>query len=286
MRFHSEGGAHTFVFSIHRMRTRVIIFILSKLFISSTHAQQSIINARDLALSYSTVASVNTFTVQENIASIRNNGTLITLTGLNRFIKEFSSIYGSATHASQNGFTFYAGIGRMGRTVYAEQFCEAGIARRLGKSISAGIKLRYYQWIIGESGYPNSSSIMPDLNLAFHPTGHFAIGVIIRNPVRSRMSAVASERLPSSISTGFTYTLSKKVTLSMAGRQRDRILSIQSGVEYQPQDWVFLRAGMQSSPVCQSYGFGLKHKNLLLDAGMQIGTQAGNSSAISLTFLL
>ena len=274
------------MFSMHHMGTRFIIFILSSLFISRTHAQQSISNARDLSLSYSTVAPAQEIIVGENIATMRRAGTAVTLTGHNRYVKELSSCQTSVLHSTKNNLLLYAGIGRMGTSVFAEQFYEAGIAHRLSKNIVAGLKFRYYQWIVRESGYSGSSAILPDINLSYYPNERIAFGVIIRNPVRSRMSANASERLPTTQLAGLSYTLSRKINLALAGKQADKILSLHSGIEYQTRDWVFLRAGLQSSPLCQSFGFGIKHKKLFLDAGIQIGSPAGKSSGISLTFLL
>jgi hypothetical protein len=170
---------------------------------------------------------------------------------------------------------------------YAEQFFEAGISMRTAKYIAGGIRMKYYQWIPGETRYANLQAFIPEFCVAVFPTDKLSFGAIIRNPVRSRMNANVPQRLPQEILAGMAYLLSQKLQLTASVHHRTgRLLSFHAGGEYAPLGKLFIRAGLQTLPVAQSYGFGLRTKNITIDAGIQAGNLPGIISSATISFQL
>jgi len=89
------------------------------------------------------------------------------------------------------------------------------------------------------------------------------------------------------INPGISTKISEKISVALSiSQQSDLPLAVQFGGEYFYQSALFLRFGFHSVPVSETFGFGLKIKNLNLDAAIQTHSQLGNSTSIALTFLL
>ena len=175
----------------------------------------------------------------------------------------------------------------MGNNHFSEQFFETGIAKKLGRIFSAGIKFQYHQWLLNEQRYENSSVIIPEIDLYAEPLKDFSFGVIIRNPVRVRMSTIEKKKLPAMIDPGISYKVSDKLILAISTIQlSDRPISCQAGVEYKFHPRLSLRFGWHTDPVCESYGFELMLSKLKLDLSLQTHPFLGNSTSLALTFPL
>jgi hypothetical protein len=251
-------------------------------------AQLQISNARDNAMSNSTVATAPAYGIPVNNAIINNSiKTNISATVLNKYyLSELSSasIGYIKNFNSTTGISF--GIACTGTKAASEQSAAIGIAKKVNSKVSIGIKASFHRWQFEDSYYPVSQTILPEVHVVASPIKKLCLGVIIRNPVRSRMNAI-EQKLPATIISGFSYLISDKVTLASSLTQKSNdTFSIQSGVEYMFHSKIFIRAGWQTYPLSQSFGFGLNISKFFIDVSIQTQQHLGNNSSVSLIFNL
>ena len=174
---------------------------------------------------------------------------------------------------------------RMGNNFFSEQFAEAGLAKRINSKITAGISIKYHQWILKESIYVNSNTLIPSFGILIFPLKNISFGVLVRNPVRVRMNSIEENKLPAQINPGFSIKVSEKVSLACSAiQQNDLPLSTQLGLEYMFHPKLFFRTGWHTVPHTLTFGFGLKLKRFCLDTSLQTHSVLGNSTAVALTF--
>ena len=268
-----------------------LFFLFSFLIITTLNsfAQLQRIDARDLAMGNATVACMPTYGSSTNSSFIQSDKkSIISLSASNNFfIKDLSPAFVSFYKSFNDKTAIFSGIGKMGKKSFSEQFIETGIAKKLGQKFYASIIIQYHQWIVNESMYENSHSFIPTISAFANPIKNLCFGVLIRNPVRVRMNAIELNKLPAEINTGITYKVSEKVLVALSSKQRSQqALSTQLGIEYIFHSNLYFRFGWQTLPVSESFGFGLKLKNIYLDMAIKTHPTLGNSSSIGLTFLL
>lgn len=240
-----------------------------------------------MSMGDASVASFPESAIPENIALFNTDHILINTTVSNRYlIKELSPVFIYSTIPLKKQSVFTAGIGRVGGQQFSEQFGELGFAKLLGKKITAGIKIQYHQWHVNDTYYYNSNAIIPEICIYANPLRNISFGALIRNPVRFRMNAI-DKPLPVTIHSGLAIRVSEKISLACSViQQSDLPLSFQTGLEYALFTKIFIRFGCRSLPLSQSFGFGVKLTNWKLDVAYRTEPILGNSSSITLTYLL
>ena len=231
-------------------------FIFLSLFSLSVNGQQYLQDARSIATSTSFVAANHPIGTPENLATLINQKkSFIESTGINKYsiseLNAFSLAY--AKKLNDNNSLLLA-FSNMGNNAFKEQFIELGISKRIMQKFSIGVKLKYNQWKPGDDKYQTRYALLPELSLMVTALPKLNLGVIIRNPVRSRMYAL-EEKLPAAINTGASVRVSEKVTFCLASvTATGTPASVNAGLEYCYASQFTLRAGYQSYPPAQSFG--------------------------------
>jgi len=84
---------------------------------------------------------------------------------------------------------------------------------------------------------------------------------------------------------GFGYTYSKKLVMTAeAEKDIDRAERFRFGVEYHPNDVLFLRTGISSGDVQGHFGAGFRLKQLDIDLAVSVRSQLGATPIIGLTY--
>jgi hypothetical protein len=272
------------------MFIRAQVSFLIILFLSlQLSAQLPANDIRDLALSGSSVALPPRGSITENTAILPEDKAVRISSGVvnNYSIPQLNLFSLRLRKKIGEGSSFTAAVLGDGNNILNRRFYELGLGKSLGKKFSAGIRLVFCQWIPGDAYYSKSSSVIPEISLYSNPFPGIYFGALIRNPVRVRMNAIESSRLPAEIQNGICCRLSDKIHLTGSLHQAsDRPLSWHSGVEYAIIENLSLRTGYSSRPVSQSIGFGLRMVKMNLDIALFTHAQLGNSGGIALTFRL
>jgi hypothetical protein len=268
-----------------------IIFLIHFFLTGNAHvfSQLQLTDVRDLGMGNSSIASSSPDGTPKNLALISNEKmTAFSCSVLcNYNIKDISPACLSFYTSIDGNLSLQASIGKLGSKSFSEEFIEAGIAKKLAANFSIGIKIQYHRWMLNDSYYENSQSLIPSIYLFASPLKNLGFGVFIQNPVRSRMNAIEQNKLPAKINTGISIRVSEKVQLAGSVNQQSNFpLSSQFGVEYIYHPKFILRFGWHTLPVSISFGFGLRFSKFNLDLAIQTHNELGNSSAIALTFKL
>ena len=255
----------------------------------NSFAQLQRVDVRDLAMGNATVSCMPTYGLAKNPSFIQSDKkSLLCLSASNNFfIKDLSPAFVSIYKSFNDRTAIFSGIGKVGNKSFSEQFIEAGIAKKLGQKFYASVLIQYHQWIINESMYENSHTLIPTFCLFANPIKNLCFGALIRNPVRVRMNAIEQNKLPAEINTGISCKVSDKVLIALSAKQiSQQALSTQLGLEYIFHPNLHFRFGWQTLPVSESFGFGLKLNRINLDMAIKTHPTLGYSSTVGLTFSL
>jgi hypothetical protein len=252
-------------------------------------AQLEIFDVRDFGMASSTVGSEPINSISKN-PSIQTKGkkNFISIHAINNYsIYELSPFSLKSQHKFGENNCFLTGLGKMGGKNFSQHYIEAGFSKSLGPKFSIGIKVSYYTWLIPESNIENNHALRPELGMFAMPFKNFSFGVIVRNPVRSRMTTIAGNKIPAEINSGISILISEKLILtSSALQENSKALNLQTGLEYRLHKVLMLRCGIRTGPLSQSFGMSLKVSDFNLDLGFRTNPYLGNSTALALTFSL
>ncbi len=252
-------------------------------------AQLEIFDARDFGMASSTVGSepLNSISINPSIQT-KGKKHFISIHAINNYsINELSPISLKFQNKLGENNTLIAGIGKMGGKYFSQQYFEAGLSKSLGPKLSAGIKVSYHTWIIPEANIENTHAWIPELGIYSIPFKDFSFGVIVRNPVRSRMTTIAGNKIPAEINPGISIMLSEKLILACSAIQvNNQPINLQTGMEYRMHKTLILRCGIRTLPLSQSFGMTIKISDFNLDIGFRTNPYLGNSTALALTFSL
>ncbi len=178
------------------------------------------------------------------------------------------------------GFS-YTGFGF---NLYNEKKIGLAYAKSYAGHFSFGVQLDYLHTYIDEiNGNHNAIAIeagfnvriLPDLILAAH----------LYNPSGEKFADYDNERIPTIMKIGLGYAISDKVLGSIeAEKNVSQQINIKAGLEYKPVNKVYLRCGISTFPVSDSFGIGLELKDFKVDIAEVICQQLGSSPAISLSY--
>lgn len=178
-------------------------------------------------------------------------------------------------------------INNTGNNFFSQKQAGLSFGKIIGKKISAGIKLTLIETYLKDKFYKNNYAIIPDVALNTNPFKNIYIGVLIRNPVRSRMNINEFGRLPSEIISGISYKISGKLIIHAAVKQQsDELPSFLSGIEYLYHEHLTIRTGYHTNPISQSLGFSLKFPPLIFDLAISTHPFLGYTSGVGISFSL
>lgn len=114
-----------------------------------------------------------------------------------------------------------------------------------------------------------------DLNIAFS----------FYNPINTKFNDLTAERLPLIGTLGLQKKLSKKVTLrAEVDKDLEWKPDFKFGIAYQPDEKIFLRAGISTQQFLYTFGIGYKQKGFIVDFASSFHPQLGMSSHVNLGY--
>ena len=158
-----------------------------------------------------------------------------------------------------------------------------GYSMQLSERFSAGIQVNYAGIILNES-YGSRHSATAEMGILAEITENWKIGMSAYNLGRSGLADFENDRFTTLMRLGTSYELQKVMLLLEAEKDLDHPLRIKAGMEYEPIDKFFFRAGVAAQPIEFSFGFGYRYKMFQLDLGSAYHQQLGWSPHFSLTF--
>jgi hypothetical protein len=224
-----------------------------------------------------------------NFASATNSkSSLIEASAYNRYsIKELTTFKAGLLKKINSNNCLLFSLSRLNNVAFAEQSFETGIAKRLSQKFCTGLKLEYRQWLLEDSRYTGSHAVIPEISFVVNALPSICLGVIVNNPVQTRINSSEIDRLPATILTGVAAKISSRLLFGISAEtSTGSEISYNTGIEYKYAQQLMVRAGFSSYPVSQSFGFQLSISKYDLALAVESNPSLGISSAVSIVFHL
>lgn len=186
--------------------------------------------------------------------------------------------------------TFAVAGDRFGYSLYNETKVSATYAMRFGDGLRAAVQMDYLGVRLGEN-YGSANTFAAEVGMQARLTDALWIGAHVYNPTRALLgtsgdgAVVVEERVPTLLRAGLGYTFSKKLLMTLdAEKDIDRQERMRIGVEYHPNEVLYLRTGITTGPVQGHFGAGFKLKRLDIDLAVALRSQLGATPIIGLNY--
>jgi hypothetical protein len=158
-----------------------------------------------------------------------------------------------------------------------------GYSMLLSERFAAGVQVNYASVILNEN-YGSRHSATAEVGILAKITDQWKIGMSAFNLGRTGLSDFEDDRFSTIMRLGTSYELDKVILLAEAEKDLDHPVRLKTGLEYEPLESFFFRAGFATRPIEFSFGFGYRYRFLQLDLGSAYHQQLGWSPHFSLTF--
>jgi len=180
--------------------------------------------------------------------------------------------------------TFGISGDRFGYSLYNESKVSAAYAMRFGDGLRAAVQMDYLGVRLGEN-YGSGNAFTAELGVQAKLTEALWIGAHIYNPNRAKIGGPYDEQIPTLLRAGFGYTFSTKLLMTAeAEKDIDRHERFRFGMEYHPNQALFLRTGISTGDVQGHFGAGLRMKQLDIDLAVAVRSQLGATPILGLTY--
>ena len=185
---------------------------------------------------------------------------------------------------------FGLSFSQFGYSLYNDTKIGLAYAKKLGEKYSVGIQVDYFQTQIGED-YGSTGAVTAEAGLIAELINNLYFGVHIFNPTRAKLldykvqETTVSEHVPTVMRCGLSYVFSEKVRLSVE-TEKDIYYEpfFKAGIEYQIIDQLYIRGGISTDPVYNSFGFGLNINRLCIDVAASRHQVLGYTTQVNLTY--
>ncbi len=178
------------------------------------------------------------------------------------------------------GGSFY----HFGNANYNEIKAGLAYARSFGERFSFGLQLDFWRFSLAQE-YGSKSAITFEAGILAKLSNEITLGAQVYNPVRTKISDYADERIPLEYSLGISYAISSNFTAAAeVSKQEDFGARAHFGMEYLFGKGFYARAGFITNPSEYTFGFGLMLKKLQIDFGTGIHSTLGYSPSVSLIY--
>lgn len=202
----------------------------------------------------------------------------------NRFLVKEMGLSSVAFAMPTESGTFGIVYHNFGYSQYAETKFGLAYGRKLSEKFSVGIQLNYNTLRLGDI-YGKNQTLTAEAGVRVKLTDELTFGAHVYNVSRARLADYNNEFIPTIMRLGADYKISKKVFIAAeAQKDIDHKIIFKSGLEYHVIEAVYLRAGISTNPVLNTFGFGLNLKNIQLDVAASYHQVLGFSPQVSLTY--
>ncbi|HNR54647.1 MAG TPA: hypothetical protein PKJ19_05745 [Flavobacteriales bacterium] len=180
--------------------------------------------------------------------------------------------------------TFGLSGDRFGYSLYNETKVTAGYAMRFGEGLRAAVQVDYLGVRLGEN-YGSASAFAVEVGMQAKLTDALWVGAHVYNPNRVVIGGPYEDRIPTLLRAGFGYTFSKKLLMTLeAEKDIDRPERIRMGVEYKPNEVLYLRTGITTGPVQGHFGAGFRFDRVDIDLAVAVRSQFGATPIIGVNY--
>ena len=236
------------------------------------------VGSRSAAMGNASVTFSDIWSVQHNQAGLGNVKSVTA--GLyieNCYMLNTINIGALAIAIPAIGGTFGISATYFGNELYKDNKFGLAFGKSFGPRFSAGIQINYLYTILAEN-YGSSGAFTFEGGVIANITDKLKAAVHVFNPIRAKLADYDSERIPTILRSGISFTFSEKVLASVeVEKDIDYNPIVKGGIEYHVVQQLYLRAGISSNPVLNSFGFGLELKKLKLDFSTTIHQTLGVS---------
>lgn len=246
------------------------LLILLSASIKTPAADNLLSGARAAGMANATVAIYDFWAISHNQAGIASIDKLTAgLFTENRFLLCDLSLAAAGVILPTTYGNFGVSLQYFGSNLYSEGKAGLAYARHFGEKLSAGVQLNYMFTTIGE-GYGRTGTATAELGIICELLPGLYLGAHIFNPTKASLKTTGyldiREYIPTIIRTGAAYHFSEKVLLSLEVEKDSRHQPMAKfGVEYMITEGMFVRAGLCTNPMLNSFGFGIHKGKLQFD---------------------
>lgn len=172
------------------------------------------------------------------------------------------------------------GIARFGGELFNQHRLELGLSTTRG-ILSFGAKAAWFQTQI--EGFGTGNALLLSLGGLAELGPKFFFGAHLSNLNQAKVSKQSSQTIPTLLTLGITYLPAKNLEIhSELEKELDHPPLFKLGLQYQLENWIFLRTGIHSSPSSLHFGLGLRKKKYGLDYALGQTTALGGTHHLSL----
>lgn len=194
-------------------------------------------------------------------------------------IQELSTAALSLNYKKTGG-SFGFGIARFGGELFQQHRLELGISTTRG-ILSFGAKAAWFQTHI--EGFGTGNAFLLSLGGLAELDPKFFFGAHLSNLNQAKVSKQSSQPIPTLLTLGITYLPAKNLEIhSELEKDLDHPPLFKLGMQYQLENWIFLRTGIQSTPNTLHFGLGLRKKKYGLDYALGQTTALGGTHHLAL----
>ena len=182
-----------------------------------------------------------------------------------RFLMEELSSYSLAMAVPTSSGNFGLTSDVFGSSLLREMTLGISYARQLGNKLDVGLRFNYVG--LTTAGYGSASTVTFDGGVLVQLADKVQVGAHVSNPVRMKLGKEGEERLPAIFSVGLGYDASEQLFLGTEiQKTEDQPVSVNAGLQYTFAERLIARAGISSATSVYYFGFGVRLKNLRVDA--------------------
>ncbi len=265
-------------------RITTIILLFSCLY-SYSGNEKNATGSRSAAMGFTGVSISDFWSVINNQAGMAfNENQALGFYTENRFLlKELNR----STLAYTNPF-FTGNIGLnftyFGYSMYNEKKAGVAYAKKLSERFALGLQLDYFHTTLGDN-YGSKSAITFEIGFFYKLNSQLSIGGHVYNPIQANFNDYNIEKIPSTISFGFSYNISDNILVVVETEKYITLpVNLKIGTEYKINDISFARIGINTNPTLLTFGYGISYNSFIFDFSSNYHQLLGYSPQISVIY--
>lgn len=172
------------------------------------------------------------------------------------------------------------GIARFGGELFQQHRLELGLSATRG-ILSFGAKAAWFQTHI--EGFGTGNALLLSIGGLAELGPRFFFGAHLSNLNQAKVSKQSSQPIPTQLTVGITFLPAKNLEIhGELEKDLDHPPLVKLGLQYQLENWIFLRTGIHSIPNSLHFGLGLRKKKYGLDYALGQTTTLGSTHHFSI----
>ncbi|MCX6188399.1 MAG: hypothetical protein NTW54_02115 [Bacteroidetes bacterium] len=270
------------------MRQIIVILGLCIAMLSNGQSYDESFAVQGVALGNQSVTMFNAFAPVGNPAMTTNSltpkSTSFGIMASNRFFLKNLKLGGfGIVHKFSKSDALGLVIQFDGTVNFRQNTIALAYSKKINEKFAVGISILYLNTF--EQTIGSINNFLTKAGLIFRPSKQFLVGATVYNPFASKLTQYTHERIPTIISTGVCYSLSKQVNVYTEYKLGWNSLRVfKMGIAYAPQSNLVIYAGFQTSNAPLSFGISIKTKIININIASQYHQILGFSPALGFDY--